>query len=370
MKIAIVHDFLTQNGGAEKVLTALCEIYPDAPVYVLFYDREKISNTITKAPIYTSFLQQIPFAKTHYQWYLPLMPAAIEHFCLNEYDLVISSSSAFAKGIITRPDTLHICYCHTPTRYLWTDSHEYIQGLRYPSFIKKLLPPILTKLRMWDQLVAQRVDEFIANSKTVQERIHKYYRQSATIIHPPVDTTKFTKAQTIDDYYLAGGRLVPYKKFDLIIEVFNKLKKPLKIFGVGPEYLKLKNIAGSTIEFCGRVSHAELNELYGRARFFIHPQEEDLGITAIESMATGRPVIGYSCGGLLETMIDKKTGVFFHEQGTRALIDAIRLGDTLSFDNEFIQTHAKQFDTAIFKKNIQNHVNESFNRFAYKRKPL
>jgi len=364
MKIAIVHEFLTQFGGAERVLEVISEIFPDTPIHVLFYDREKVKG-FESSTIKTSFLQTIPAARKHFKWFLPLMPAATEHFNLSEYDLVISSSSAFAKGIITGPETLHICYCHTPTRYLWTDTHEYIESLKYNAVVKRLIPLYLNRLRTWDYLAAQRVDFFVANSVTVQKRIKKYYHRDSDVIYPPVDTHHFQPRKALDteSYYITGGRLVPYKHFDLTIEAFNKMKKPLKVFGVGPEFEKLKKLAGPTVEILGRVDDAQLRELYEHAEAFIHPQLEDFGITPIESMAAGRPVIGYAQGGLTETVIDGITGVFFYEQNVDALIQAVRIFETKTFDPEKIKEHAQQYSTQQFKKKFKQYVLAHYDEF-------
>lgn len=358
MKVAIVHDFLTQEGGAEKVLEAIHEIYPEAPIYVLFYDKKKLHERFFNKEIRTSFLQKIPAAVKHYQWYLPLMPAATEHLDLSEFDLVISSSSAFAKGIITSPHTIHICYCHTPTRYLWMDTHDYIANLKYNRFIKKIIPLLLNRLRIWDRLAADRVDHFIANSITVQQRIKKYYNASSIVLNPPVETNFFYLSNTIGNYYLTGGRLVPYKRFDLTIDAFNKIKKPLIIFGTGPEYKRLKQLAGPTISFIGNVPDNELAKLYSNAKAFIHPQEEDFGMTAIESMASGRPVIGYARGGLLETVIHNETGIFFKEQTKESLIHAIRIFENQKFNPNKIKEHAKKFSKETFQKSFKEKIDD------------
>lgn len=361
MKVAIVHDYLMQDGGAEKVLEALIEIFPDSPIYVLFYNKEKVNSIFTEKKVITSFLQHLPFAKHKYQWYLPLMPAATEHYDLRDFDIVISSTSAFAKGIITRPDTLHICYCHTPTRYLWTDTHDYIRDLNLFSFIKKLLPIHLNKLRTWDFIASQRVDHYIANSKTVQQRIQKYYNRTSDIIHPPIEIEKFSVAKQPRDYFLTGGRLVPYKRYDITIQACNKLNLPLKIFGTGPAEQSLRKIAGPTIEFLGRVSDSHREDLYKHALAFINPQEEDLGLTPLESMASGRPVIAYNRGGATETVIDGTTGIFFDEQTAESLIDAIKRSESMNFNSDTIRNHALTYSKASFKNKIKNYIEAHWN---------
>ncbi len=363
MKIALVHDFLTQEGGAEKVLLAIHEIYPEAPIYVLFYDKDKVQNNFKNKNIKTSFLQKFPFAKKKYQWYLSLMPSAIEHLNLKDFDIIISSCSAFSKGIITQPKTLHICYCHTPTRYLWTDTHEYIQNLNQNILIKKYLPFVLQKLRIWDRLAAERVDKFIANSKNVQNRIKKFYNRESIVIYPPVEVENFSISNKIENYYLTGGRLVSYKKFDLVIKAFNIIKKPLKIFGTGPELNKLKKISNKNIEFVGKVSQNELKILYNSAKAFIHPQIEDFGITAIESMASGRPVIGLKEGGLKETLIHNETGIFFQNQKIKDIIKAIRIFENQKFNPEKIRQHSLQFSKENFKKQLKQFIENEWQKF-------
>ena len=364
MKIALVHDYLSQDGGAERVLLALQNIWPDAPTYVWFYNKNNFEGTFENKDIRTSFIQKLPFGKTRYQWYLPFLPMATERHDLSEFDVVISSASSFAKGIITRPETLHICYCHTPTRYLWSDTHEYIENLRYNRFIKRVvIPPVIGRLRLWDQLSTTRVDHFIANSKTVRQRIWKYYRRESKVIHPPVDLTHLKPTATIGDYFVTGGRLVPYKKFDLVIKVFNRLKLPLKIFGTGPELGHLKKTARPNIEFLGKITDKEKAELLARAQAFIHPQIEDFGITPIESMAAGRPVIAFARGGATETVIDGITGTLFHHQDWEELLNVVLHFDSATFDPETIRRHALQFGIEQFQEQIQQLVNDRYIEF-------
>ncbi|NUM25301.1 MAG: glycosyltransferase [Candidatus Buchananbacteria bacterium] len=354
MKLALVHDHLIQEGGAERVLQVLQDLYPDAPTYTLLYDQEKLGSLFKGKDIRTSFLQNWPGALKHYQWFLPVMPTATESYNLADYDVVLSSSSAMAKGVVTRSNTLHFCYCHTPTRYLWSDTHRYIDELKYNRVVKKIIPLMLTQLRLWDQQAAQRVDYFIANSKNVAARIEKYYRRSSVVIHPPVDTKQFQISEAVGKYFLTGGRLVTYKKFDLTIQAFNRLGIPLKIFGIGPEESKLRAMAKSNIEFVGKVDSKQLAKLYSEAIAFIHPQIEDFGITIVESMASGRPVIAYSAGGACETVVEKKTGKFFDEQTWEALADTIVRFKPEEYDPKVIRAYAEQFGTERFKKEIND----------------
>ena len=362
MKIALVHDYLAQDGGAEKVLQAFHEIWPEAPIFVLFYDKNKMPR-FKDSDIRESFISKLPGGRTHYQWFLPFMPVATERHNLHDFDLVLSSTSAFAKGVLTRPETLHISYCHTPTRYLWTDTHEYIADLKYNAIIKSLLPRLIHRMRIWDKMSVDRVDQFIANSDTVRQRIQKYYRRDSDIIYPPVDTNNFYISDIIGDYFVSGGRLVKYKRFDLIVEVFNRLRLPIKIFGDGPELENLKKIALPNIEFLGRISDRAKADLLSQAKAFIHPQVEDLGITPIESMASGRPVIAYPVGGASETVIPGVTGVFFREQTWESLLDTVLNFDEKAWDSQMIKNHAEKFSSDYFKERLESYVNEKYQEF-------
>ncbi len=359
MRIALVHDYLVQDGGAERVLGAFQEIWPKAPTYALLHDPSRMGANFRGKEIRTSFLQNVPFALKRYKWFMPLMPMATERHDVSGFDVVLSSTSAFAKGIITRPDTLHVCYCHTPTRYLWSDTHSYVNELGLPGPIRKLVPLMLTFIRVWDRLAADRVDRFIANSDTVGRRIRKYYQRDSDVIHPPVETSRFFIAPKIGDYYVAGGRLVAYKRFDVVVRAFNKLGIKLKIFGEGPEMAKLRAMARPNIEFVGRVGEREKAELYAKAIAYLHPQEEDFGITAVEAMASGRPVIAYRKGGAVETVIEGRTGVFIEEQSWEELANQIIRFEPERFDPRAIRAHAQAYDTGIFKEKIRKYVEDS-----------
>ena len=356
MRIALVHDHLIQDGGAERVLAVLQDIWPEAPTYTLLYDPSRFGQEFSQKEIKTSFLQHWPGALKHYQWFLPIMPFATESYNLMDYDVVVSSSSAMAKGVITRSNTLHLCYCHTPTRYLWSDTHRYVEELKYNRVIKKVVPYFLKRLRAWDQLAAQRPDVFVANSRNVANRIKKYYRRQSQVIHPPVNTRAFTVSPRVDKYFLTGGRLVAYKKFDLTIQAFNRLGIPLKIFGEGPEYKALKNLAKPNVEFVGKVPSDQLARLYSQAVAFINPQIEDFGITAVESMAAGRPVIAYAAGGACETVVPGKTGQFFDEQTWEALADTVVRFKPEKYQPQIVKVHAEQFSVERFKEQISEVV--------------
>lgn len=359
MKLAIVHDHLAQNGGAEQVLRAIQAIWPEAPTFALFFDPARFPDFAGK-DIRTSFLQQAPAIKSKYQWYVGLMPTATESYDLTAFDVVLSNASAFSKGVITRPDALHVCYCHTPTRYLWVNPHSYISELKAPGFVKALLHPLLSALRQWDRLAAERPDSYLANSRTVQDRITAFYHRPSVVMPPPVDVARFAVDPEPKEYFLAGGRLVAYKRFDLIIEACSRLGLPLKIFGTGPVEQTLRRQAGPTVEFLGYVPDADLPKLYAGAKAFIHPQEEDFGITAVESMAAGRPVIAYGKGGATETVVHGKTGLLFQRQDWETLADLLLSFDEKAFDPAAIRAHAEQFATARFQAALKTYVEEAW----------
>ncbi len=362
MKIAIVHDYLSQNGGAEKVLQAMQEIWPEAPTYALFYDDDRLPVFKGK-DIRTSFLQHAPGIRSKYQWYVGLMPTAAESFDLSEFDIVLTNASAaFSKGVIVRPGALNICYCHTPTRYLWSDTHSYVQELNAPGFVKSLLPPLLTYLRMFDRQAADRVHTFLTNSRTVQNRIRTYYGRESTVIFPPVETNRFKISHAPKTYFLAGGRLVSYKRFDMVIEACNRLGLPLKIFGTGPMESALRAQAKEHIEFLGFVPETDLPALYAEAKAFIHPQEEDFGITAVESMASGRPVIAYGKGGALETIVEGKTGMLFDRQDWETLADTMLRFEKMTCDPQMIRAHTEQFAKERFQKELKDFVESAGSR--------
>lgn len=366
MKVALIHDHLAQDGGAEKVLKVLCEIFPNAPIYTLLYEKENADKNFKDKQIETSIIQRLPGGVKHYKWYLPFMPLAVEFFDLSKFDLVISDASAFAKGVITNTETLHICYCHTPTRYLWSDTHQYINELHYNKYFKKVISLLLSYIRIWDRLAADRVDCYIANSNFIAQRIKKYYKRDSTVIYPPIDTHNFSIADKIDDYYLIGGRLVPYKKFDLVIEAFKVTGQKLKIFGSGVDLNRLKNIAGNAknIEFLGRVTDEERNKLFERCLAFLQPQEEDFGITPVESMAGGRPVIALARGGTKENVISHITGEFFYEQSVDSLVKVLKNFDPYKYDPKIIKAQAEKFSRERFKKEIKNFIEKEYEKFS------
>jgi glycosyltransferase involved in cell wall biosynthesis len=355
-KIAIVCDWLTNMGGAEKVIYSLHKLFPEAPIYTTLYDKDRMRG-FEDATIYTSFLQSIPYSQKKHPWFLNAMPLAVESFDLNEYDIVISSSHSVAKGIITKPETVHFTYCHTPMRYAWEPWELNYRLQKFPQFLHNSIKKKIHKLRMWDRLSADRVDHFIVNSNYIGKRVHKYYRKKSRVIHPPIDTSGFM-ISTAEDYYLMVGRLISYKRFDLVIETFNKLGKPLKIVGTGPDESKLKKLAKKNVEFLGRVDDKELKKMYSECQALIFPQLEDFGITPVECMASGRPVIAYSEGGSQDTVVAGQTGLFFDKQTEASLEEAIEKFEKQTWDSTAIRNHSHKFSEERFHEEILSFINE------------
>jgi glycosyltransferase involved in cell wall biosynthesis len=357
MKIALVHDYLNQYGGAERVLEVFHDMYPAAPVYTSIYAPSHMPRHFRNWEIRTSFMRKLPFHDKLYQAYMPLYPTAFEKFNLSEFDLVLSSSSAFAKGIITEPEALHVCYCHSPMRFAW-NYHDYMAGESVPRRAHIVLSLILNYVRLWDEISSSRVDAFIANSRVVARRIRKRYRRNATIINPPVDTTQYTPEPhgSHGDYFLIVSRLIPYKRIDLVVEAFNDLRLPLKVVGRGRQEAELRARANSNIEFLGAVPETQLKKLYANCKAFIFPGHEDFGIAPLEAQASGRPVIAYGAGGALESVKHGVTGEFFMEQSVEAITDVICRFDERAYDPVAIRRHAENFDTEVFKRRITQFV--------------
>ncbi|MDA1061243.1 MAG: glycosyltransferase [bacterium] len=353
-KVALVFDWMTNPGGAEKVNLVLHRMFKDAPIFTSIFNPDKLPG-FEKALVHTSFIQTLPFAKTRHQLYLGLMPYAYELFDLSDYDIVISSSHACAKGVITKPETLHLCYCHTPMRYAWDDWHSYISDYKMNPLFKRFAKKRIHKIRMWDRLSADRVDHFIANSTTTQKRIKKYYKRDSEIVHPMIKADNYKSAKH-KNYFLAVGRLTPYKRFDLIVDTFNKMGLPLKIVGTGIMENELRMKANDNIEFLGYTNEKHLQILYSECEALIFPQLEDFGITPLESMASGRPVIAYNKGGALDTVIEGKTGIFFDKQDENSLRKGILEYQKTkgNFRSKTLQAHAAKFDEKEFKKNFMN----------------
>ncbi|PIQ77022.1 glycosyl transferase [Candidatus Peregrinibacteria bacterium CG11_big_fil_rev_8_21_14_0_20_46_8] len=359
-RVAIVCDWLVSRGGAERVIEELAMLYPEAPIYTTIYNEAELPE-FKDRDVRTSFLQRAPFSKSKHHLYLPLMPYAVEQFDLSEFDIVISSAHSVAKGVITKPYTMHVSYCHSPMRYCWDGCHEYFERFGLNWAMRIPARHILHNMRIWDRASADRVDYFITNSEYVKDRIAKYYRRKATVIHPPVDTSTFTLPQNIEEpgqYYLAIGRLTPYKRFDLIIDTFNELKLPLLIVGTGKQEAELRRKAGRFITFLGKISDEELVRMYQKAKALIFPQKEDFGITPLEAMSCGVPVIAYGEGGALETIIHKKTGLLFKEQSLDSLKGAVLAADKIQWDKLSIHAHAEKFNRKNFQEKFQRHIDE------------
>ncbi len=356
MKIAIVHDWLTGMRGGEKVLEAMLELFPGADLYTLFHIKGSVSETIEKQKITTSFLQKFPLLSSHYRYYLPLFPKAIEGLKIKNYDLLITSSHCAAKGITKEAGIPHLCYCYTPMRYLWIKTDDYFQKKKNP-ISQIAFSGISSYLKTWDLASNKKVDRFIAISHAISERIQRYYQRTADIIYPPVETDQFFISKEIKNYYLIVSALVPYKKIDLAIKAFNRLNYPLVIAGQGPESAYLQKKSNKNITFLGWQSGDHLAGLFSRCKAFIFPGEEDFGIAPVEAMASGRPVIAYAGGGALET-VTEETGIFFKEQTVDSLIEAILLfeREKQRFNPEKIREHALRFDKEIFKETFRDYV--------------
>ena len=365
LKVALVHDWLTGQRGGEKVLEALAEIFPEAPIYTLFHFKGSQAEAIERKRIETSFLQRMPFLRRHYRWYLPLYPTAIELFNLQDYDMILSSSHCVAKGIIPPPDALHVSYIHSPVRYAWNQYDAYFSSRRLSPLTRPIIPSRIHKLRIWDVTSSARVDHFLANSRAVARRIEKYYRRTAEVVHPPVDTGFFQPAESSGarDFDLIVSALVPYKKIDVAIAAYNRLGHPLKIVGDGPELKPLRRLAGPKVEFLGSRSAAELLELYRAARLVIMPGEEDFGIAAVEAQACGTPVVAYARGGALETVLDGRTGLLFPELTPEAILTSLDKFKTLEFNKSTLRAHALGFGRDVFKDRIAASLRRAWQAF-------
>ncbi|HEU5300100.1 MAG TPA: glycosyltransferase [bacterium] len=354
LRLAIVHEWLVTLGGADRVLLALHEVFPQAPVYTALYDRTRMPRVFADLDVRTSWLQHLPGAVAHHRWLVPLMPSAVRGYDLGGYDVVLSSSHACAKGVALPPGAVHICYCHTPMRYAWDMRDAYLAALSRPA--RPLAAAGLRWLRGWDAAAARSVDHFIANSAFVASRIRRYYGRDAAVIHPPVDTAFFTPGGETAEFFLAAGRLVPYKRMDLAVEACTRLHLPLVVVGDGPELARLRAMAGPSVRFAGEVSDEELRDYYRRCRALIFPGVEDFGLVPVEAQACGRPVIAYGLGGALESVEDGLTGLFFHAQTAEALMAALREADRTAFDPRAVRRHAQQFSRLAFASKVAQFV--------------
>ncbi|MBI5078764.1 glycosyltransferase [Candidatus Saganbacteria bacterium] len=357
MKLAIVHDFLNQFGGAERVVSAFHELYPKAPVYTSIYDKKNLPEKFRFMDIRPSFMQKLPLIFPLFKFYLPFYPMAFESFDLSGYDVILSSSSAFAKGIRKNKNQLHICYCHTPMRFVWR-FEDYMKREALPSWLKGVLWYILEPIKQWDLRNTAGVDFFIANSITVAERIKKIYGRESDIISPPVESDFFRPGAADRDNFLVVSRLNAYKRIDIVVEAFNRLDLSLKIIGDGPQRKKLEREAGANIKFLGRLSDREVAEELAACRALVFPGEEDFGIVPLEAMACGRPVIAYRAGGARETVIEGENGVFFDSQTSAALVQAVKRFQFAPFDKSRIRKYAVRYDKEAFKRKIEEFVND------------
>jgi glycosyltransferase involved in cell wall biosynthesis len=362
--VALVHDWLTGMRGGERCLEVFCEIFPDADLFTLLHIPGTVAPLIERRRVVTSFLQHLPNAASHYRSYLPLFPAAVRRFDLSGYDLVLSSSHAAAKGVRVPPGALHVCYCFTPMRYVWDLYGEYF-GPSTDILTRAAMPPIAALLRQWDRRTARGVHRFVAISHFVADRIRRAYGRQADVIYPPVDVSRFRLEEASEDYYLVVSALTPYKRIDLAVEAANRLRRRLIVVGTGPEERRLRALAGTTVEFRGWRDDAEVAELYARGRALIFPTLEDFGITPLESMAAGRPVIAFGRGGALETVIspggsEAPTGLFFARQTPEDVIAAIadfeRGPDR--FEPKALRRRAESFDRPIFRERVRAYLEE------------
>jgi glycosyltransferase involved in cell wall biosynthesis len=358
MKVAIIHYWLVGMRGGEKVVEALCEMYPQADIFTHVYVQEMVSERIRQHRVIPTFINSLPRPAKMYKNYLPFMPLALEQLDLSSYDLIISSESGPAKGVIASPGAVHVCYCHTPMRYIWNMYHDYRKNAGRVA--RLLMPPLAHYLRMWDVASALRVDSFVANSSTVAQRIDRYYHLASTVIYPPVDTEAFSVAPPsgLEDYYLMAGELVSYKRPDLAVHAFNEMKLKLVIIGGGEMLDQIRRIAGPTITVLGPQSFSVLKQHYMLCRGLIFPGEEDFGMVPVEAMASGRPVVAFGRGGATETVIDGISGVFFHEQTIEAISAAVKRLADMEIDPIRIAQHASQFGRDQFLKKMRAHIND------------
>ncbi|MQA90706.1 MAG: glycosyltransferase [Gemmatimonas sp.] len=355
MKVAIVADWVATFGGGERVLMELHSLFPEAPIFTSVWNEDVLPPEMHGWDVRTSFLQRIPFAKRRYQLFLPLMPMAFEQFDLRGFDLVITTNHACAKGVITPANTVNLCYCYTPCRYLWDLYHDYTDGLRS----QPLIAPVAHWLRLWDRLAADRVDHFVAISQEVARRVWKHYRRDSEVIYPPVDVQRFRPSgEPSEDFYLVVSRLVPYKRIDLAVEACTRLGRRLIVAGHGPERRRLEALAGPTVEFVGRQSDEELASLYSRCRALLFPGLEDFGIAPVEAQAAGRPVIAYGKGGATETIVEGVTGMFFEEQAADSLAEAIQRHHSLRSDPRTCRKNAERFDRVEFRHRLARTIAE------------
>ncbi len=346
-RIALVHDYFIQMGGAERVAEALHQLFPQAPLYTTVALNHRLTPGLRDAAIHTSFMQRMPAIERKFRQYFLLYPWAVERLDLSRYDLIVSSSSGYGKGVHRGARAIHVCYCHTPMRWVWRyDDYAAREG--FGTLSRVALPAMLSGLRWWDRRASRQPDYYIANSHVVADRIRQIYGREAVVIPPPIDVERFQPDRIVDDYYLVLSRLIPYKRIDLAVEACTKLNRPLLVIGDGPDRQRLERMAGPTVEFLGRVSDAMVKRLASRCRALLFPGEEDFGMTPLEINAAGRPVIAYRAGGALETVVDGVTGLFFEQPTSASLADAIETFEQYDWEPRVLRQHAEQFSYPIF----------------------
>lgn len=356
LRVALIHDWLTGMRGGERVLEAICELFPQADLFTLLHVPGKVSPTIARHNPRTSFIQRLPRAELYYRYYLPLFPTAIEQFDLDGYDLVVSSSHCVAKSVITPARARHLCYCHTPMRYAWDQFDNYF-GSRRVGLASHLARPILSHLARWDAATSTRPDRYLANSQYVAQRIRRYYNRAASVVHPPVDTAFYTPADTAPDrFFLIVAALVPYKRVDAAMQAAQRVGIPLKIVGEGPERARLEAEAGNTVEFVGRLPDEQVRDLYRRALAVLVPWEEDFGIVPVEAHACGRPVVALGRGGVLDSVQDGVNGLLVDDDSEMAWTSALERVAAMTFDSHAIRATAERFSRPRFQTEILHAV--------------
>lgn len=362
MKIAIAHDYLIQMGGAERVVEVFHNMYPDAPIYTTVFNSNSLLDNLRDADIRSTWLQWIPGVTGNFKRVLPLYPLAIRDLDFQDFDIVVSSSSAFMKSIRVPKHTFHLCYCHTPMRFAW-DYDTYMERQTHPGLMKRLLKIYMKYLKQWDRNTSRFVNQFVANSSVVQSRIRKYYQRDAEVIFPPINTARFNASAQIGDYYLIVSRLVSYKRIDLAVEAFNRNGLKLVIVGEGPDMQRLVNMAKPNITFAGRLGDEDVTKMMAECRALLFPGEEDFGITPLEANAAGRPVIAYEAGGALDTIIPYQNGIFFKEQQVDHVQKAITELENHPWDVQAIMEHARKFDEQRFMEQFKGYVEKAYAQF-------
>jgi glycosyltransferase involved in cell wall biosynthesis len=353
VRIAVVHDYFTQMGGAEKVAEELYNMLPGADLFATVAVQSKMPETLKHVPVHTSWMQKLPGLSKYYRLYFPLYPFAVRSLDLSEYDLVVSSSSGYVKGVQVNPNALHVCYCHTPMRWVWSFD-SYSSREKFNGGVRAVLPSLISGLRVWDEGAAREPDHFIANSQAVSERIMRAYGRHSEVIVPPIDIHRFRVSSEQDDYYVVLARLVPYKRIDLAVSAFTAMNKKLIVIGSGPALESLKADAGPTIHFAGRLPDHEVEQCIARCRALIFPGEEDFGMAPVEVAAAGRPTIAFRAGGATESIVENLTGLFFDEQTTESLIEAVERFERQEWSPQLIRTHAEGFSTEVFQARFKH----------------